>query len=107
MFRTKAKTIFFHVGSIKTGSTGLQKFCYGNRQALIEKDLDFIQFEPARLDLPRWANADYLLKSSVDSAELPKKLARSPASRILISDEALMPRPHICLSPEQNRIGNA
>ncbi|WP_026756655.1 hypothetical protein [Sediminimonas qiaohouensis] len=93
------KTVFFHIGSIKTGSTGLQKFCYENHEALRKRDVDYIQFQPPQLHLPRWANADYLLKPDFDANFVADTIAASPASKILISEEGLMGRPQIWQHP--------
>lgn len=94
-----AKTVFFHIGSIKTGSTGLQKFCYENREALLERDVDYIQFQPPQLHLPRWANADFILDLNFVPDTVAEHINASPASRILISEEGLMGRPHIWQNP--------
>jgi hypothetical protein len=93
------RTVYFHIGSIKTGSTGLQKFAYEKRDALLKKDVDYIQFEPPQLHLPRWANADVLVKPDFDGARIAEAMAASPASRILISEEGLMARPHVWQHP--------
>ncbi len=96
------KTVFFHIGSVKTGSTSLQKFCYCNREALSKMDVEYIQFEPPRIDLPRWANADYIdhiLDADFDTDFVAEKINTSPASRILISEEGLMARPHVWQHP--------
>lgn len=88
-------TVYFHIGTIKTGSTSLQKLSYENRQVLLENDIDYIQFEPPRLDLPRWANADCLLQDEIDENFVSDHLKASSASNILISEEGLMGRPHV------------
>ncbi|WP_171238656.1 hypothetical protein [Ruegeria sp. HKCCA5763] len=98
------KTVYFHIGTVKTGSTGLQKFCYEHREALLGADVDYIQFQPPRLDLPRWANADYLMTADFDSDVVTRYVEASPASRILISEEGLMGRPQIWQHPVFNNM---
>ena len=92
-------TVYFHIGSIKTGSTGVQKFCYEHRDALLAAGVDYIQFHPPKLHLPRWANADFLLQDGFDAAFVAARMAQSPAPSILISEEGLMGRPHIWQHP--------
>ena len=93
--QTDVKTVYFHIGSIKTGSTLLQKLSYEKRNVLLTHDVDYIQFEPPRLDLPRWANADALMEEKIDVNLISSRLEASTASKILISEEGLLPRPHV------------
>ena len=93
------RTVFFHIGSVKTGTTGLHKFCYENRDALLEQDVNYVQFQPPQLHLPRWANADYLMNQDFDPGVVVEAINASPQSKILISDEALMGRPQIWQHP--------
>lgn len=86
------KSIVFHVGSIKTGTTSIQKFCYDNHALLLSHDVDYIQFEPPQLHLPRWANADALLRPNHDANSIATIIDNSPASTILVSEEGLMGR---------------
>lgn len=95
----KQRTVFFHIGSIKTGSTGLQKFCYLNRDNLLAHDIDYIQFSPPQLHLPRWANADCLMPVDFDAEFIEQEIGKSKASRILISEEGLMSRPNVWQHP--------
>lgn len=94
-----ADTVYFHIGSVKTGTTMLQKFCYEKRENLLGVGVDYIEFEPPRLDLPRWANADYILNAEFDAEFVRDKMAVSSARSILISEEGIMSRPDIWQHP--------
>lgn len=98
-----SKTIYFHIGSMKTGSTGIQKFCYEQREKLLGHDVDYVQFEPPQLHLPRWANADVLLNPDFDTAYVSSMIEASPASKIVISEEGLIGRPWVWQHPVFNQ----
>ena len=83
------KRLYFHVGTVKTGSTYIQKVMWENLEAMCERDLDYIQITPPRLDLPRYANADFLFDGEIDEAVIGQAIDDSPCSKILVSDEAL------------------
>ncbi len=91
--------VIFHIGSIKTGSTHLQKICYEERDELLKHSIDYIQFQPPRLDLPRWANADMILNDCFDEKFISNIILNSPSDKVLISEEALMTRPNIWQHP--------
>lgn len=97
------KTIYFHIGSMKTGSTGIQKFLYENREQLLQANLDYVQFQPPQLHLPRWANADFLLNPEFDAEYVADTIERSPASKIVISEEGLISRPWVWQHPAFSR----
>jgi hypothetical protein len=70
-------TVYFHIGSIKTGSTAIQKFCFENRAALLAAGIDYTQFQPPQLHLPRWANADCFLMPEIDADLVRGKISAS------------------------------
>ena len=87
------KHIIFHVGTIKTASTYIQKFLFDNKEQLSSLDVDYILLSPPRLDLPRYANADLILDNDFDVQHVKNLIRASPCRHIIISEEGLMGRP--------------
>lgn len=87
------KHIIFHVGTIKTGTTYIQKFLFDNKRQLSSLGVDYILFSPLRLDLPRYANADYIIDNDFNAHRVKKLIGASPCRHIIISEEGLMGRP--------------
>ena len=86
------KKVFFHVGTVKTGSTYIQKFLFDNKLLLQEMDVDYLILSPLRLDLPRYANADFILEKGFDKNVVIRAIELSPCKNILISEEGLLAR---------------
>lgn len=95
----KNKKVFFHVGTIKTGSTLVQKFFHDNQEAIRALGVDYPYFSPPRLDLPRYANADFLLQEGFNQKYVTDMIAASPCDRILISEEGLLGHTQVLKSP--------
>src|SRR5579871_1098747 len=93
------ETVYFHIGSMKTGSIALQKFCYLNRDALLGAGVDYIQFQRPQLELPRWSNGFFLLQNDFDADAVNKKIEESSAKSILISEEGMISKPLIWQNP--------
>src|SRR5690348_12441362 len=93
--KTSQKTVFFHVGTIKTGSTFIQRFFYDNKKKIKAIGVDYPFFSPPRLDLPRYANADFFLKKGFDTGYVSDMIENSPCDKILISEEGLIGRADI------------
>lgn len=89
------KRLFFHVGTVKTGSTFIQKFLFDNRRLLHDIDVDYILMSPPRLDLPRYANADFILEHAFDEGVARAEIKQSRCKNILISEEGLAARPDV------------
>ncbi|CPR05811.1 hypothetical protein BN971_00650 [Mycobacterium bohemicum DSM 44277] len=87
------KHIIFHVGTIKTGSTYVQKFLFDNKKSLTALGVDYILFSPLRLDLPRYANADFIIDNDFNVHRVRNLIEASPCRHIIISEEGLMGRP--------------
>ncbi|PYE91314.1 hypothetical protein C8J35_1582 [Rhizobium sp. PP-F2F-G38] len=86
------KTIYFHIGTVKTGTTFIQKFCHENADFLAENNLAYPHITPPQLHLPRYANAAFLWDpTSFEPAK--EHLNQLKQSRILISEEGLMGSP--------------
>ena len=92
------KTVYFHIGTVKTGSTFLQKVMWENRSALQNDGLDYVQVTPPKLHLPRYANADFLDDPSLHQTAR-ELFESSPCDRVVISEEGLFGRPQLMLAP--------
>lgn len=91
------KTLVFHVGTVKTGSTLIQKTLWENRELLRQFDTCYLDISTPQLSLPRYTNADFLLNSAppLSDEKISSHLAQITASRAIISDEALWARWHL------------
>lgn len=93
-----AKTIFFHIGTVKTGSTYLQRTMWEDRALLESLGVTYLGVTPPALHLPRWANADFLDDPALhDTAR--RLIEEAPADRILISEEGWFARPELIAHP--------
>lgn len=92
------KTIYFHIGTVKTGSSYLQKTMWENRGALEEEGATYLTVMPPALHLPRYANADFLDDPTLHDAAR-RLIEDAPCDRIIISEEGLFGRPQLMLSP--------
>lgn len=88
-----------HIGPVKTGTTAIQKTLWETRDQLKLLGVDYLQVTPPRLDLPRYANADFLFDPQTDFAAVRRQLEDTPADRIVISEEGLWGRPSVLLNP--------
>jgi hypothetical protein len=93
------KSVFFHVGTVKTGSTAIQSHLWKNHDQLLGLGIDYLQIRPPRLDLPRYANADFLLDPDTSFDEVQRLLDGSHADQIVISEEGLWGNPRLILHP--------
>ncbi len=85
------KTIYFHVGTVKTGSTLIQKVLWENKNLLEKFNFHYYnQIEP-KLSYPRYANAEMLLDPEVklSDKEINKYIQNVEADNIIISEEGL------------------
>jgi hypothetical protein len=86
------KHIIFHAGTIKTASTYIQKFLFECKDQLSVFDIDYILLSPPRLDLPRYANADFIIDNNFDVQHVKDMIRTSSCRHIIISEEGLMGR---------------
>lgn len=91
MDAANGKTLIFHAGTYKTGSTFLQKMFFESREALLAGGLDYIDFAP-RKNLKRYTNADFILDEGFDKSYVIDKIEKSPSGKVLISEEDLVER---------------
>ncbi len=84
-----SKTLFFHVGTVKTGSTSVQRVLWENRENLLAYGVAYPAVSEPRLDLPRFANADFLFQEDFDRAAARDILESMGAENLVISEEAL------------------
>ncbi|WP_209509374.1 hypothetical protein [Ruegeria sp. HKCCE4150] len=92
-----SKTLFFHVGTVKTGSTSVQRVLWENRDNLLACGVAYPAVSEPRLDLPRFANADFLFQEDFDRAAARDALESAGAENLVISEEALWGKPHVML----------
>ena len=93
-----SKTIYFHIGAVKTGTTYLQKVMWENRDIFEEYGLCYLCVTPPALQLPRYTNADFLHDPSLhDRARA--LIMESRCDSILISDEVIFGYPHLINLP--------
>ena len=53
--------LILHIGTPKTGTTSLQNFFFDNREALVKRGVDYVQFTPQKRDvIARWRNGCFL-----------------------------------------------
>jgi len=95
----QGKAITIHVGTVKTGSTAIQKYLWENRDWLLTQGVDYLQVTPSRLDLPRYANADFLFDPATVVKSVRAMIDASPAPRIVISEERLWAATHAITHP--------
>jgi len=85
------KNIFFHVGTVKTGTTLIQKILWENRNALQKFNFHYYdQIEP-KLAYPRYANAEFLFDKTItlSNEEINTYLHKVKEDNIIISEEGL------------------
>jgi hypothetical protein len=93
-----SKTIIFHIGAPKTGSTFLQKTFWESRQTLRDMGVDYLSFAEPGQAMSRYANAGFIYDASMHEAARTR-IHESPCDRILISEEGLFGRPSQMLLP--------
>jgi hypothetical protein len=80
--------IYIHAGTVKTGSTYIQKTFYQNARVFESFGVSYPYVFPPALDLPRYANAEFLVNRSRDDDA--GRLLRDPRfPKKLISDEGI------------------
>jgi hypothetical protein len=93
-----SKTIYFHIGTVKTGSTYLQKLMWENREIFQEFGLCYLRVTPPALQLPRYANGDFLHDASLHT-RARTLIEDSKCDNILISDEGISGYPDLVNLP--------
>jgi hypothetical protein len=93
-----SKTIYFHIGTVKTGSTYLQKLMWDNREIFQEFGLCYLCVTPPALQLPRYANGEFLHDASLH-ARARALIEDSKCDNILISDEDISGYPDLVNLP--------
>jgi len=85
------KTIYFHVGTVKTGSTLIQKILWENKELLEEFNFHYFNLIEPKLALPRYGNAEFLLDKSITMTndEIERYIDNQKADNIIISEEGL------------------
>lgn len=80
--------IYIHIGTIKTGSTYIQKAFYENAAVFEKFGVSYPYVFPPALNLPRYTNAEFTIDRSRD--EIAREmLAGSKSPSVLISEEGL------------------
>jgi hypothetical protein len=80
--------LVLHAGTVKTGTTYLQKTFYENRAVLERHGVSYPFVFPPDLHLPRYTNAHFLYNRSRD-AEARKAILSAPGRIVLISEEGI------------------
>jgi hypothetical protein len=84
--------IYVHAGTVKTGSTYIQKTFYQNAKVFEDFGVSYPYVFPPALSLPRYANAEFLVDRSRDDEA--GKLLRDPRfPKKLISEEGIFFNP--------------
>ncbi len=78
--------LFLHIGTVKTGTTFLQKVFHDNPAVMRRHGVAYPYVFPPELHLPRYANAKFLFDRSRDS-EARELIASAEAPNVLISEE--------------------
>ncbi len=80
--------LFLHAGTVKTGTTYLQKTFYENRDLFREYGITYLPVDEFNLSLPRYANAKFLYEA--DPSDDIRTLIKSAAiSDLLVSEEGI------------------
>jgi hypothetical protein len=96
--RSMSKTIYFHIGAVKTGTTYLQKLMWENKEIFEEFGLCYLCVTPPALQLPRYANADFLHDASLHS-RARDLILESECENIIVSDEIIFGYSHLINLP--------
>ena len=80
--------LVLHAGTVKTGTTYLQKTFYENRAVLERHGVSYPFVFPPDLHLPRYTNAHFLYNRARD-AEARKAILSAPGRIVLISEEGI------------------
>jgi hypothetical protein len=80
--------LVIHAGTVKTGTTYLQKTFYENRAVLERHGVSYPFVFPPDLHLPRYTNAHFLYNRTRD-AEARKAILSAPGRTVLISEEGI------------------
>ncbi|MDY6919701.1 MAG: hypothetical protein SV765_05755 [Pseudomonadota bacterium] len=85
------KTIYFHVGTVKTGSTTIQKMLWKNKDLLKSFGVTYMDLVPPKLSYHRYANAEFLMDPDVEVSqrELEGYLKTLDTENLVISEEGL------------------
>jgi len=85
------KTIYFHVGTVKTGSTLIQKVLWENKSLLEKFNFHYFNLVEPKLSLPRYANAEFLFDKDVviSDEEVQNYIDNLDVDNIIISEEGL------------------
>lgn len=84
--------LYLHIGTVKTGTTYLQKTFYENRDVFERYGVSYPFVFPAQLNLPRYANAQFLFDRSRDQ-EARSKMSSAITPAVLISEEGMFGSP--------------
>jgi hypothetical protein len=88
MYTGDVPQIYVHAGTVKTGSTYIQKTFYQNARVFEDFGISYPYVFPPALNLPRYANAEFLVDRSRDDEAA--RLLRDPRSpKKLISEEGI------------------
>ncbi|MAB13892.1 hypothetical protein [Parvibaculum sp.] len=82
----QAPTVFVHTGTVKTGSTYIQKAFYDNRTVFERFGVSYPTVSPLTID--RYANADFTLDRSWDE-EAREAITGAATPQVLISEEGI------------------
>lgn len=99
------KTIYFHIGTVKTGSTLIQKMLWENRDTLKKYDVGYFDLVSPKLTYPRYANAEFLVDEEVkvSDSDIERYIDDLDVSNTIISEEGLWANLKIINHPSFNR----
>ena len=85
------KVIWFHAGTVKTGSTHIQYMLWKYRAVFAKHGVCYFDIDEPMLHRPRYANADFMIDSDRKRPDsiINEALNSIDAKNIVISDEAL------------------
>jgi hypothetical protein len=80
--------LYLHAGTVKTGTTYLQKTFHENRAVFERHGLAYLQVSPSDLELPRYANAKFLFDRSL-AQEVSGLICSAAVPNVLVSEEGI------------------
>lgn len=94
------KTIYFHVGTVKTGSTLIQKNLWENRELLEKFNFHYFNIVEPKLSYPRFANAEFLFDKQINISDddIKQYIKNTSADNLIISEEGLWGNMHMLLN---------
>lgn len=85
------KKIIVHAGTVKTGSTYVQRILYESKKSIESFGFHYCGLSKPELELPRWANARFLFDNSYSDNAIEQYFDQCGFENIIISEEGLWP----------------